>query len=163
MVRIVLGIIAIVLGAIGLLVGGFLGAMVGGVVSLATISEESTTVVPSGSTVDLESGVYLVGTTSPSATCTATGAESTSQPQPGTITYEVDGTTYHTVLQVTAEKGTQATFTCTGAEVAVAQVGNGPILIGVRVGLALPILLGLIGLVLLISGIVGRVNSGRGQ
>lgn len=162
--RIIVGSIALVLGVLGLLVGAVLGAVIGAAISLTAISPEDVTAVPAGSPVTVSaSELYLVGTTDPTATCTASGSGATLSEQRGDLTFEKDGTTYYTVSQLSATSDGQATITCSGGEVAIASVGVGGTLLGLLIGVGIPALLGLLGLILLISGIVARVRSGRGK
>lgn len=162
--RIIFGSIALVLGVLGLVLGGFLGVLIGTLISLTSIDSEDVTTVPAGSPVTVSaSELYLVGTTDPTATCTASGSGATLSDQSGDLTFEKDGTTYHTVSQLSASSDGQATITCSGGEVAIASVGVGGTLLGLLIGVGIPALLGLLGLILLISGIVARVRSGRGK
>ena len=173
MVRIVLGILAIlggIVGAIGgLFLGGILGAGIGMVANISDIPPEDITTISSGQSVSVPNDVIaLVGSTDPAATCTASGPDIESDSQSGGFTFEKDGQTYTVFAQVTSTNGSTATVTCTGnGEVAVAELGLdsalGGLGIGLLIGVGIPVLIGILGLILLISGIIGRVRSGKGQ
>ena len=167
MVRIILGILGILGGVLGLLVGLIAGALIGAIVSLLTISSDDVTTVAPGSSITLDTGTYLVGTTDPSSTCTVTGTPAANaewDPNSSGLPYEKDGVEYASSGQLQVIDSAEVTITCSGGgDIAVADVGYGGTLIGAVVGLGIPILLGILGIVLLISGIIGRSRSGKGQ
>ncbi|WP_347040687.1 hypothetical protein [Brachybacterium nesterenkovii] len=173
MVRIILGILGMLLGTagalLGLLPGFLLGAGGGLVASISDIPPEDITTISNGQSVSVPNDVIaLVGSTDPTATCTASGADIESNSQSGGFAFEKDGRTYTAVTQVTSTNGSTATVTCTGSgEVAVAELGLDSALGGVAIGLlifvGIPVLIGVLGLILLISGVIGRVRSGKGQ
>ena len=167
MIRIVLGILGILGGVLGLLVGLIAGALIGAIVSLLTISSDDVTTVAPGSSITLDTGTYLVGTTDPSSTCTVTGTPAANaewDPNSSGLPYEKDGVEYASSGQLQVIDSAEVTITCSGGgDIAVADVGYGGTLIGAVVGLGIPILLGILGIVLLISGIIGRSRSGKGQ
>lgn len=173
MVRIILGILAILGGILGAVIGLFLGSILGGAIgmlaSIGDIPPEDITTISNGQSVDVRpDGILFVGTTDPAMTCTASGSDVESTSQSGGITFEKDGRTYSVVTQVTSVSGASATISCVGdGEIAVVDLGLestlGGLGIGLLIGVGLPTLLGILGLILLISGITGRIRSGRGQ
>lgn len=162
--RIIFGIIALLLGIIGVVAGAVLGAVIGMVVSLTSISGDDVTPVSAGAPVSISSSsIYLIGSTDPTATCTAEGPGVEVDDQSGAMTFEKDGTTYTAMSRLTSTSGGEVAVSCTGGDVAIAEIGVGGTVIGFLIGVGIPVLIGLLGLILLISGIVARVRSGRGR
>ena len=163
MVRIVLGSIIMVLGLIGLAIGWLIGLGIGAAVSITNISGDSVTTVASGDQLQLDDGIYFIGSTSSSATCTAEGQRSIDvRPQDSSsFTFTKDGKTYYVRAQATTSAATDATVSCTSGDVAIAPVGFTGVLVGLALGIGLPLLFFLAGLILLISGIIGRSRSKR--
>jgi len=164
--RIIVGIIAMILGGIGVILGAILGTVFGLLFSLSSIGDDATA-LGNGGQVSVTSGSYVVAVPSSDsgATCTTTGdpasAISTS-PQSGDLTFTSGGDEYAVVDTVSASGDAHVTVTCTGTEnVVIAPLPAGGMIGGFFVGVGLPALLGLIGLILLIWGIVARVRSGR--
>lgn len=162
--RIIIGIIVMVLAGIGMVIGGFVGLGVG---ALSALDNAETTPVSSGQQFGTTAGMYYVlvpgGTT---ATCTVTGEPSSaisgSESDSGSVTIDVNGQQYKAVHHFTTNDDAQITVDCGDAEdVVIASVGAGSVFVGAVIGVAIPGVFGLVGLVLLISGIVGRIRSGR--
>lgn len=167
MVRIVLGIIGILLALLGIFLGPMLGAMIGGIFSFLSISSDAITVVPPGSPVHLETGTYIVAATSERASCevrTTNPGDMEYTPTGDGLHLDKDGTQYSRVGQLDVTTASDAVITCNdGSDAAIGRVGFAAVAVGLAIGVGIPVLLGLAGLVLLISGIIGRVRSGRGQ
>jgi hypothetical protein len=72
----------------------------------------------------------------------------------------VDGVAYYDLYDVQAFGDQEVTVTCEGGEaVALWDVGMGGILVSLGIGVALPVLLGLVALVMTIWGIIALVRS----
>lgn len=168
-IRIVIGaLLLFVVAPIGLFIGAFAGAGLGVWSALTSIESDDVTTLRNGETVAVSgTSIYLVGSTDASATCTVEGGPGTEiDYSPGStsgITFDKDGVGYTSMGQLTSSADTQVAITCTGGDVAVAKMGVGSTLIGLAIGIGIPLLLGLLGLILLISGIVGLIRSSRGQ
>lgn len=164
--RMILGILAMVTSAVLVLVGAFLGAVIGAAVSMASIDAADVTVIAPGQQVELTDGIYFLGSTQSGATCTVTGTPAGSiendSDSSGAFTFDKDGTTYSVVSQLTVTGTATAGIDCgPGAELAIAPIGFGGMITGFLIGIGLPILLGLVGLILTIWGIVLMIRTRR--
>lgn len=164
MKRIVFGILGLIANAIGLvampLIGGFVGAMI------AAFGAMDPDVIDNPATIDVDSASMIMvfapeGVDPSTCTIDATGADTEVDTNvTGTYTVDLDGTTYAEIAQVTAPSATQLTVDCAGTDTVAYGQGNIMIaLITGGVGLAIPVLLGLVALGLLIWGIVARIRS----
>lgn len=163
--RIIIGIVLLVLSGIAMVIGGFVGLGVG---ALASISSAEKTPITSGQEFGTTAGLYYVFVPSGTgASCTVTGDPAgnvSDESSSGSITVEVDGTEYEAVHQFTTTGDAQVTVDCGDADqIVIASVGGGGVIAGIAIGVGIPGIFALLGLILLISGIVGRVRSGRAQ
>lgn len=161
--RIIFGILGIIANGIGLLVMPFVAGLAVAIVALMS----ATPVSIGGSTGSFDASatslhyVYVPASEAASVSCTVEGGPDLEwDPEQSTVPATVDGTEYEPVgsLQVTSDQ--EVTITCDGAsDVAVADIGLIGTVVGLGVGLVIPIGLGIFAFVLLIWGIIARVRS----
>lgn len=163
--RIIAGIVLIVLGGIGAVGGGLLGAFVGAIIALQGAAPSP---VVSGAEFQVTPGLYYVAIeSSEQSTCTVESSSPDAidaETQDGDLPFTVDGTDYKAVSSFSATRSTDVTVTCDGdVDPVVMSVSASPIIFGALIGVGIGLLVGVLGIVLLISGIIGRVRSGREQ
>lgn len=165
LVRIIVGSVLLLLGLLGLLLGAILGAVIGAMISLVSLSGDDAQVVQPGQSVRLSDGIYMVSSSTAGAACTATATPAGSvevSEESLDQTIDKDGATFHVVQQLTVNGAPDVTVACNdGGPAAMVRVGYGGIVVGTVIGFGIPALVALLGLILLISGIIGRVRSGR--
>ncbi|GAA1490229.1 hypothetical protein [Brachybacterium sacelli] len=163
MKRIVFGALGIIANGIGLIVMPFVAGLAVAVVAL--LSATPVSLGGASGTFDASASslhyVYVPTAEAGSVSCTAEGgADAVWEPEGTTVPTTVDGAEYSPVGSVTVTSDQEVTLSCEGAsDVAVADVGMMGTLIGLGVGLVIPIGLGLIAVILLIWGIIARVRS----
>lgn len=161
--RIIFGILGILANGIGLIVMPIVATFAVAVVAILTASPVSL----GGSTGTFEASstslhyVYVPSSEASSVSCTAEGgADVAWDPEQSTIPATIDGTEYEPVGSVDVTSDQEVTITCDGAsDVAVADIGVLGTLVGLGVGIVIPIGLGFLAFVLLIWGIIARVRS----
>lgn len=162
--RTVFGVIGLIANGIGLVVMPIVAGLIAAVISIAGATE-LTPLGPAATRVTAEVGtLYTIGVPQAdleTARCEITGSDLTVEPGEHSITTgELDGVTYYDLYDFTVATTQEVTVTCIGTDsVVLGEVGAVGTLIGVGVGLVLPVLGGLISLVLLIWGIIALVRS----
>lgn len=163
MKRIIFGILGIIANAIGLVVMPLIAGVAVAVFALMSASPVSLG-GPSG-TFDASAAslhyVYVPTSEATSSSCTAEGGSDVIwDPESSQMPATIEGTEYVSIGTVQVTSDQEVTVTCEGAsDVAVADVGLVGTLIGLGVGLVIPIGLGLLAMILLIWGIIARVRS----
>lgn len=161
--RIIFGVLGIVANGIGLIVMPFVAAFA--VAIFAVLTATPVSLGGSSGTVDATETslyyVYVPTADAGSATCTVDGGTVTwDTADAGQLPTAVDGTEYSDVGTFQVSTAQEVTVTCEGAEdVAVSDVGFLGTLVGGAIGIAIPVLLGLVAIALLIWGIIARVRS----
>ncbi|MGO2310648.1 hypothetical protein ACTXKH_02340 [Brachybacterium tyrofermentans] len=161
--RIIFGILGIIANGIGLLVM----PLVAGAIVAAFAVMSSTPVSTGGSPAILDASVtslyYVSVPTSEavSVSCSVDGSSDVEwEPDVSSVTTTVDGVEYTEVGSLQVLDDQEVTITCDGAsDIAVSDIGLIGTLIGVGVGLVIPIGLGILAFGLLIWGIIARVRS----
>lgn len=164
--RIIFGSILFILGIPAMFIGGTIGLVAG---TLAGISGATPTPLTEGTPFSVTQGIYFIAVPkadASSSACTVKGepasAISADPDDSGTFTVTKGNTEYVVVQQVTADSSAQLTVNCENADdVVAAPMEYGAMGWGTALGVGIPALFTLLGLALLISGIVGRVRSGR--
>ncbi len=166
MKRIIFGILGLVAAGIGLIVMPILATIIS---SLIMMGSASPTTISSGDTIDLKIGqvafVMVPEEEASSATCSAEvgNSEATQvQPTDENTSFEVTNGDQKlvSVMQIASGASDTATITCDGAStIAYAQVNGLVPVVGLIIGVILPIVLGFFALILLIWGIIARVRS----
>lgn len=165
MKRMVFGGLGLVANLAGLVVMPVLGALAGLVITLVGM-EDPVAVDPTGGTIPV-SGTEVVWVSVPAAEVgtadcefTGTGVEVEKDPDPTLESGTLDGAPAVKLYDLSVTGGQEVTVTCEGvSSVGYQSIGVGGTLISLGVGLVIPIVLGVLSLVLLIWGIVARVNS----
>lgn len=162
--RIIFGVLGIVANGIGLIVMPFVAAVA--VAVFAVLGATPVSLGGSTGTVDASGTslyyVYVPTADADATTCTADGGSSVDweADAEAALTTSVNGTEYTQIGTLQATTAQEVTLTCDGAEdVAVAEIGVIGTLVGGAVGIAIPVLLGLVAIALLIWGIIARVRS----
>lgn len=169
MARIIAGFALMVLTLPAMALGGLIGAVVGGVTEMSDLSAETTTAAQTNTDIPVQPGVVFVAIPEDArASCTVTGQPADSidvDADSDPTTFDVDGTPYRTISMVTATSSGTVSVLCTGEQppVRVAQMTLGSFVGGGIIGALVPLLLGVLGLVLLISGLVARSRSKKAQ
>lgn len=161
--RIIFGILGIIANGIGLLVMPFVAGVAVAVVALLT----ATPVPLGGSTGTIEASstslhyVYVPSSEAAMVSCTVEGGSDLEwDPEQTTVPSTVNGTEYQPVGSLQVMSDQEVTITCDGAsDVAVADIGLMGTIVGLGVGIVIPVGLGLLAFVLLIWGIVARMRS----
>ncbi|GEM_PF-5039969 len=108
--------------------------------------------------------LYVPADEAGTAVCTVTEGTWTVSAPTASTTITVEGRSMAPVVDIDGTTTEPVTVSCTGASAtAVSEFSGTGGLIGAGLGLVLPILGGLFFLLLPISGIIGRVRSGRGR
>lgn len=161
--RMIFGGLGIVANAIGLVVMPLVAAFVVALIALlsaspVSIGGPSGTVSASATSLHY---VYVPTTEAASTSCTVEGGSDVVwDPNQTSVPATIDGTEYTVVGSIEVTTDQEVTVACDGAsDVAVADIGVLGTLVGMGVGLLLPIGLGLLSLILLIWGIIARVRS----
>ena len=162
--RTVFGALGLLANAIGLVVMPNIAAMIGAVLTMSS-NTALTPLDPAGDSFQASSfSLYTIavpqedlGTT----TCEIDGTDIDVTPGSTEITSgDVDGVAYYDLYDVQAFGDQEVTVTCEGGEaVALWDAGMGGVLISLGIGVALPVLLGLVALVMTIWGIIALVRS----
>lgn len=162
--RIIFGSLGIIANGIGLivmpLVAGFVVALVA-LLSATPVSLGGSTGAFDASSSSLHY-VYVPTSEVGSVTCSAEGGSDVvwEPDDESMVPTTVDGTEYTPIGTVEVTSDQEVTMSCEGAsDVAVADIGLMGTLVGLGVGLVIPIGLGLIAIALLIWGIIARVRS----
>jgi len=161
--RIIFGILGIIANLIGLIVMPVVAGIVVAVIALLSASPVSIG-GPSGTVQTTSSSLYFVyvpTSETGSSSCTVEGAsDMVWDPSQGSSPATIDGIEYTVVGSIQVTDDQDVAVTCDGAsDVAVADIGFVGSLVGMAVGLIIPIGLGLLAVILLIWGIVARVRS----
>ncbi len=164
MKRIVFGALGILANLIGLVVMPLLASIV--VAAFAVLNVDATSAGGTTATIETSSSsmifVYAPAGEAASASCEVTGSDVEWDASTSGMPVTVDGAAYESVGTVTVTSSQQVDVACQGAsDVAVGEMGFGSTLVGLVVGLLIPVLLGLVAIALLIWGIVARVRSSR--
>lgn len=162
--RTVFGALGLVANAVGLVVMPIIATMIGGVLMMAS-NTALTPLDPAGDSFQATTfSMYTIavpqedlGTT----TCEIEGTDIEVAPGSTDITSgNVDGVDYYDLYDVQAFGEQEVAVTCEGAEVvALWDAGMGGLLVSLGIGVALPVLLGLVALVMTIWGIIALVRS----
>lgn len=158
--RIIFGSLGIVANAIGLFVMPFVASIVVAVIAFfgATPQSQGSSPVSIDASDTSVAMVYVPATEAHSVSCRA--EHGTWESQAEGLTTDVDGTEYALVGMVQADGSQNAELTCDGAsDIAIADFGASGTLIAFVVGLAIPVVLGLVAIALLIWGIIARIRS----
>lgn len=168
MIRIVLGILGLLGSILVLLVLPWITGLIGLVVDAATA--EDSIVATGTETVSFEADslgiytLYVPADEAATAACAVTEGTWTVSAPTASTTITVEGRSMAPVVDIDGTTSESVTVSCAGASAtAVSEFSGTGGLIGAGLGLVLPILGGLFFLLLLISGIIGRVRSGRGR
>lgn len=167
MVRIVLGILGLLTALVSVFILPLIFGIVAtgvqnGVTSTITTSNPSTTTIETSATEIYT--VYVPAEEAVGARCVVASSGASLDPPTSTDPVDADGRSYVPVGDVPSSASGTVTIACPGAtSVGVEEFGVGGTLVGLLAGLAIPVIIALFSLVLLISGIIGRVRSGRGR
>lgn len=163
MKRIIFGILGILANAVGLVVMPLVAAFA--VALFALLSATPVSLGGPSGTIDASATslhyVYVPTSEVASASCTAEGESDVNwDGEQSTVPTTIDGVEYSPVGGFDVGTDQQVTVTCEGAsDVAVADIGVMGTLVGLVVGLVIPIGLGFLAIILLIWGIIARVRS----
>lgn len=161
--RIIFGILGIIANGIGLVVMPIVAGII--VTAFAVMSATPVSMGGSSATFDASmTSLYYVSvptSEAASASCTVDGGSDVEwEPDVSSVTTTVDGVEYTEVGDIQVLNDQEVTITCDGAsDIAVSDIGMIGMLIGLGVGLVIPIGLGFLAFVLLIWGIIARVRS----
>lgn len=162
--RLIFGILGLVANAIGLVVmpllAGFIGIVltVAGGAAVAQLSPEGDSFEASGWT------LYTIAVPESdlgTASCEITGQDLSVEPAEPAVTIAVRGDAeYYDLYDVFPSGDQEVSVACEGVqEVVVAEMGMSGTLIGAGVGVVLPVVLGILALVMTISGAVALMRS----
>ncbi|MGO1284845.1 MAG: hypothetical protein ACTHWF_01575 [Brachybacterium sp.] len=162
--RLIFGILGLIANAIGLVVMPIVAGIIGTIVTVAG-GADVTQLEPDGGSFQASSwSLYTVAVPESdleTATCEITGQDISVEPGDPTIsTVEHGGVEYFDLYDITVYGDQEVTVACEGAEdVLVAELGMLGMLIGAGIGVVLPVALGILALVMTISGAVALMRS----
>ncbi|MFC0675286.1 hypothetical protein [Brachybacterium hainanense] len=164
MKRIIFGSLGIVANAIGLLVMPIVAVFISTALALGTMGDP-VSLGPTGGSFPVEdSSIYYIAVPASdlgTVECTSPDGGALLTPESGTMSAgQIGGVEYVQAFSVDPAGTQQVSVECTGtSDVAYTSLGVAGTLIGLVVGFAIPVLLGIVALILLIWGIVARVRS----
>lgn len=163
--RTIVGVLGIIANAVGLVVMPVIAGIVGALIAVGGGDAELTPLDPDQGTFQATSwSIYTIAVPQEdldSVTCELTGVDVSVEPGDTTISSgQVDGVPYYDLYDVQVFGDQEVTVDCEGGEaIAVWEAGMGIVLVGLGIGLVLPIGLGLVSIVMTISGIIALVRS----